>query len=113
MSTDLGECHSAVAKNVGVTASLIHNTYPDIAERIRSSAGKSVRGQRDAKHQLLTLERELNKALRAENKQLSSDLAKLASINQALIFELATLRGIASGKVIALIKSSAEHLSEI
>ncbi|WP_126453439.1 TetR family transcriptional regulator [Pseudomonas aeruginosa] len=93
---------SGVAKAAGVTPGLTHNTYPAVAERIRGLMGKSVRAQRDSKHQALLKERELNRALRAENAQLSQDLARLASVNQTLILELAQLKGVATGKVVLL-----------
>ena len=32
---------SAVAKMAGVTPALIHNTYPDLAEKIRGLVGKA------------------------------------------------------------------------
>ncbi|WP_261514412.1 TetR family transcriptional regulator, partial [Burkholderia multivorans] len=40
---------SAVATEAGVSAGLIHNTYPDIAEEIRAQVGRGTRQQRDAK----------------------------------------------------------------
>ena len=44
---------SAVAKLAGVTPALIHNTYPDLAEKIRGLVGKATRTQRDVKHDAL------------------------------------------------------------
>jgi len=93
---------SSVARAAGVTPGLIHNTYPAVAERIRSLMGKSVRAQRDSKHQALMKEKELNKALRADNSQLLEEIARLASVNQRLLLELAQLKGVAQGKVIEL-----------
>lgn len=94
---------SAVAKATGVSPALIHNTYPDIAEQIRCLVGKATRTTRDAKHEALTRERKINRALRSEINILRSDLAKLASINQTLLYEISILKGIASGKVVALL----------
>ena len=37
---------SAVAKLAEVTPGLIHNTYPDLAEKIRGLVGKATRAQR-------------------------------------------------------------------
>ena len=51
---------SAVAKMAGVTPALIHNTYPDLAEKIRGLVGKATRTQRDAKHGELVRESESN-----------------------------------------------------
>ena len=42
---------SAVARKAGVTPALIHNTYPDVAERIRAVSGRDAsasRGKEDA-----------------------------------------------------------------
>jgi hypothetical protein len=76
--------------------------YPAVAERIRSLIGKSTRAQRDSKHQALMKEKDLNKALRAENSLLLEEIARLASVNQRLMLELAQLKGVAQGKVIEL-----------
>lgn len=97
---------SAVAKLANVSSALIHNTYPDLAEQIRTIGGKATRAQRDAKHTALMKERETNRALRAENASLKADLAKLASVNQKLLTEIAVLNGMASGKVITILRHS-------
>lgn len=93
---------ASVARAAGVTPGLIHNTYPGVAERIRNLMGKSVRSQRDSKHQALMSEKEKNRVLRAENEQLLEDFACLASVNQRLMLEMAQLKGAAKGKVVAL-----------
>lgn len=93
---------ASVARAANVTPGLIHNTYPAVAERIRTLMGKSVRAQRDSKHQALMNEKEKNRALRAENDQLLAELAQLASVNQRLIFEVAELKALSGGKVAAL-----------
>lgn len=96
---------SAVAKVAGVTPALIHNTYPDLAEKIRGLMGKATRSQRDAKHDALVQEREINRTLRAELADTRADLAKLASINQVLLNELALLKGIVAGKMVSILRS--------
>ncbi|ETK17405.1 TetR family transcriptional regulator-like protein [Pseudomonas sp. FH4] len=93
---------AAVARAAGVTPGLIHNTYPAVAEKIRNLMGKSVRAQRDSKHQALMSEKEKNRALRAENDQLLEELARIASVNQRLLFEMVELKAVSSGKVVAL-----------
>ena len=93
---------ASVAREAGVTPGLIHNTYPAVAERIRNLMGKSVRAQRDSKHQALMSEKEKNRALRAENDQLLAELARVASVNQRLLFEMAELKAVVSGKVASL-----------
>ncbi|RYE42022.1 MAG: TetR family transcriptional regulator [Hyphomicrobiales bacterium] len=92
---------SAVAKAAQVTPALIHNTYPDIAERIRSVVGKSTRMQRDAKHEALVKEKERNRELRAEVERLRADAAKLASINLTLLSKLAVYEETGNGKVMS------------
>lgn len=91
-----------VARAAGVTHGLIHNTYPAVAERIRILMGKSVRAQRDSKHQALMVEKEKNRVLRAENDQLLEDLARIASVNQRLLFEMAELKAAYSEEVVSI-----------
>jgi AcrR family transcriptional regulator len=92
---------SAVAKAAKVTPALIHNTYPDIAERIRGVVGKSTRLQRDAKHEALVKEKERNRALRAEVESLRIEAAKLASVNLTLLSKLAVYETASEGKVVS------------
>jgi hypothetical protein len=93
---------SAVATEAGVTAGLIHNTYPDIAKKIRTATGRDIRQQRDAMAAKLRAVRVQMKALRAERTEALADVGKLASINETLRLEVATLRATASGKVVVL-----------
>ncbi|MFM0475662.1 TetR family transcriptional regulator [Paraburkholderia strydomiana] len=89
----------AIASEIGVNPSLIYNTYPVIANEIRIKTGRTPRQQLDAKAA------ELNNAkdrLRVLTKKLSdsrADNVKLASINETLRHEIATLRGLLSDKV--------------
>lgn len=92
---------SSVAAEAKVTPALIHNTYPDIAERIRSLMGRSTRAQRDAKHDALVKERERNRELREEVDRLRHEAAKLASINLTLLSKIAVLSEQVSGKVVS------------
>ncbi|MFU6524234.1 TetR family transcriptional regulator, partial [Pseudomonas aeruginosa] len=55
-----------------------------------------------SKHQALMSEKEKNRVLRAENDQLLAEVARLASVNQRLIFEMIQLKAVANGKVTAL-----------
>jgi AcrR family transcriptional regulator len=93
---------TAVAAEVGVTPGLIHNTYPDIAERIRAKIGKSTRQQRDEKAADLAEAKAQLRGLREQLEAANADIAKLASINETLRSELATQKAIASGKVAVL-----------
>jgi hypothetical protein len=101
---------SSVAKIVGVTPALIHNTYPDVAEQIRGLTGKTTRKQRDAKHEELIKEKAINRALRAELVETREFVAKLASVNQVLLNEITLLKGQISGKVISVAQTSIEKL---
>lgn len=78
---------AAVAREAGVSAALIHNYYPKIAEAIREVQGRSSRAQRDLKHQNLRSAREKGRVLRREIEELRAKVASLASINEVLIEE--------------------------
>lgn len=86
---------SAVAREAGVSAALIHNHYPEIAETIRIKLGASSRAQRDVKHQELKAAQERNRALMNELNDLRHRMAKLTSINETLLLENQALRAIA------------------
>lgn len=83
---------ASVAKEAGVSAALIHNHYPAIADAIRQAQGRSSRQQRDAKHEQLKAERGKTHALRGDVEQLRADVNRLASINEVLLAENAVLR---------------------
>ncbi|MFL9860067.1 TetR family transcriptional regulator [Paraburkholderia madseniana] len=93
---------SAVATEAGVSAGLIHNTYPDIAEEIRAQVGRGTRQQRDAKAAEVKEVREQLKTLRAERDAALADVARLASINETLRQEVAMLQAAVSGKIVVL-----------
>lgn len=78
---------AAVAREAGVSAALIHNHYPNIAEEIREVKGLSSRAQRDSKQKDLRAEREKGREQRLEIKALRAKIASLASINEVLINE--------------------------
>ncbi|MBB1598456.1 hypothetical protein A9977_00210 [Variovorax sp. UMC13] len=96
---------SAVAREVGVAAPLIHNTYPDIAEAIRRIVGRGTREQRDEKRSALVAERVANKALREVIVKLKEDLDKLASVNMTLMTQISVLEAVAAGKVVQIAKA--------
>lgn len=83
---------ASVAREAGVSAALIHNHYPKIAEIIREAQGRSSRALRDVKHQDLNAEREKNRGLRREIEDLRAKVASLASLNEVLISENRTLK---------------------
>lgn len=76
---------AAVAREAGVSAALIHNPYPAVAEAIRSAQGRSSREQREAKHEELKATREKNRELRGALEVALSQRDKLASINDVLL----------------------------
>ncbi|GHD67765.1 hypothetical protein GCM10007164_08270 [Luteimonas padinae] len=88
---------SSVAREAGVSTSLIHNYHPEIAEVIREKQGRSSRAMRDAKQSELKAEREKNQKLRSENAQLRQQIAKLASVNELLTMNISSLEARMSG----------------
>lgn len=83
---------AAVAREAGVSAALIHNHYPNIAETIREVQGRSSRAQRDVKHHDLRVEQEKNRILRQEIQELRAKVASLASLNEVLLTENRVLK---------------------
>ena len=78
---------SSVAREAQVSAALIHNYYPAIAEAIRDAQGRSSREQRDAKHDELKAAREKNRELRLALEAALAQRDQLASINEVLLEE--------------------------
>lgn len=93
---------SAVAAEAGVSAGLIHNTYPDIAEEIRALVGRKIRQQRDDMAKELADAKKRMRELRDDLDSAEADLAKMASINETLRTQLATLSAIATSNVHAI-----------
>lgn len=78
---------AAVAREAGISAALIHNHYPNIAEAIREAQGRSSRAILDVKHQDLIAERNKSAAYRREIEDLRAKVVRLASINEVLLEE--------------------------
>ncbi|MFL9882888.1 TetR family transcriptional regulator [Paraburkholderia agricolaris] len=93
---------AAVAAEAGVNPSLIHNTYPDLAEEIRAQMGRTTRQQRDDKAAKLADARAALKELREQLRTAQGDIATLASINEMLRDEVSTLRAQVAGKVLKM-----------
>lgn len=93
---------SAVATEAGVTPGLIHNTYPDIAEAIRAKVGRGIRQLRDDKAAELADAKKRLREISNERDAALADLAKIASIAEALRTELAILRASATANVVIL-----------
>lgn len=83
---------AAIAREAGVSTSLIHNHYPGIAEIVREAQGRSSRAMRDVKHQDLIAERKKSAAYRQEIEELREKVANLSSINEVLLDENRVLK---------------------
>lgn len=83
---------AAVAREAGISAALIHNHYPNIAEAIREAQGRSSRAIRDVKHQDLIAERNKSAAYRQEIEEMRAKIANLASINEMLLDDNSVLQ---------------------
>ncbi len=93
---------TAVAREVGVTPALVHNRYPDVAEAIRTLAGKKKRDEVSAAKEALEKEQVKNRSLREENADLLAHARALASVNESLRRQLAIEQARAAGKVVTL-----------
>ncbi|MCL9799024.1 TetR family transcriptional regulator [Pseudomonas sp. AKS31] len=83
---------AAVAREAGVSAALIHNHYPRIAETIREAQGRSIRAMHDVKQKDLVVERKKSAMYRQEIEELLVRIANLASINEVLLDENRVLK---------------------
>jgi hypothetical protein len=88
---------STVAREAGISAASIHNTYPDIAQAIRAKTGNSDRSTLDAERferkrlaELLRLVRERLKAAEKDVVRIASENARLVTENTVLKARLAT-----------------------
>lgn len=93
---------AAVAREAGVSASLVHNRYPDVATAIRKLSGREKRDDVAQLREALTKERAMAKSLRAENGALLADLRALASVNETLRQELALRMAAGAPNVVEL-----------
>jgi len=85
-----------VAEEAGVSNSLIHNRYPEIAERIRAETGKSSRTQRNQAREELAESKKTIAELRRDLRAAGADIQRLASVNLALTLELDELKAVTS-----------------
>ena len=83
---------ASVAREAGVSTSLIHNYHSVIAKSIRTASGKSDAEQLKSRAETLAKEKQKNKELRSEMKKLTQNIAKLASINENLLAEIRSLQ---------------------
>lgn len=97
----------AVALEAGVDPSLLHNTYPDIAEEIRSLVGRGTRRQRDEARADVTALRRHLRNVTVERDELKKAMAVLVSVNLALNNQLAELKAETDGKLRRLVSNAA------
>lgn len=83
---------STVAREAGISAASIHNTYPDIAETIRTKAGKSSRSTLDAERSERKQLAEMLRLTRERLKTAETDIRRIASENARLVTENAVLK---------------------
>ena len=83
---------AAVAREAGVSAALIHNHYPGLADVIREAIGRGERASREAKNQEIGALRARTQELNDEVKTLRANVARLASINEVMMAENASLK---------------------
>ncbi|MGR4870005.1 TetR family transcriptional regulator [Variovorax sp. LARHSF232] len=93
---------TAVAREVGVSAALIHNRYPDVAATIRTLSGREKRDDVAQLRAALVKEQEIARSLRDENGALLADLRALASVNETLRQELALREAAEAPNVVPL-----------
>jgi hypothetical protein len=95
---------STVAREAGVSAASIHNTYPDIAQAIREKTGNSERSVLDAERLERRRLAELLHLARDRLKTAEKDVVRIASENARLVTENAVLKAkLASRRVVDLV----------
>jgi transposase-like protein len=95
---------AAVAREVGVTPALIHNSYPKIADKIRIKVKGSSRRRLDEKQNELKQALNRNRELRQHLAEAENCVAKLASINEVLLMENKTLKAAAVDRKVVPIR---------
>jgi predicted RNase H-like nuclease (RuvC/YqgF family) len=102
---------AAIAREVGVTAPLIHNTYPLVANEINLKNNRSARQKNHVKTVALNEADERIRALTDKLKESEKNNKKLASINETLRDEIASLRAQLKGKVSVIHSASGASTS--
>lgn len=86
-----GPSISAVAREVGVSHTLIHTKYPDIAEQIRDASGRGPKQQLEKQRTLVKRAEDRSAELRKEVAALKAQNQGLASENARLVLLVTTL----------------------
>jgi hypothetical protein len=102
---------STVAREAGISAASIHNTYPDMADAIRGKAGKGSRSDTERlEHKRLA---ELLRLTRQRLKAAQKDITRIASENARLVTENAVLTArVSSRNVVELAKGATRSLRQ-
>lgn len=100
---------ASVAREAGVSAALIHNYYPEIAEAVREVQGRSSRAMRDVKQQDLLAEQKKSATYRQQIEELKAKVEKLASINEVLLDDNRVLKDKKNNHNIVLLSSKKPH----
>jgi predicted nuclease with TOPRIM domain len=98
---------SVVAREAGLSAASIHNTYPDLAEAIRAKAVKGSRSRLDAERRERTRLIEQLRRARERLKIVEQELARIASENARLVTENSLLRARLSSRNVISLKTTA------
>lgn len=94
-----GPSISAVAREAGVSHTLIHTKYPDIADQIRNAGGRGPKQQLEkqrtlveqAENRAAELRQEVD-ALKAQNRGLASENARLVLLVKSLEQKIVVLK---------------------
>ncbi|WP_141567824.1 TetR family transcriptional regulator [Comamonas testosteroni] len=89
-----GPSISAVAREVGVSHTLIHTKYSDIADEIRNASGRGPKQQLEVKRSAIKKAQNRADELRTEVKELRVQNRGLASENARLVLLVAKLEGV-------------------
>ncbi len=103
--TEVAPTIAALAREVGVSAALIHNRYGDVAKEVRRLSGREPGSTEEGLKLALKQEREVAKGLRTENLDLRKQLQAMGSVNETLRQELRILQAMHEGKIVSLPRS--------
>ena len=95
---------ASVAEESGFSRATIHKYYPDIVEMIRSESGRDIKTQRNKKNELLKVEREKNRVLQKELKDMRERVRQLSSINATLSTQNNRLKALLDGDNIRVLR---------
>jgi hypothetical protein len=104
---------STVAREAGISAASIHNTYPDIAQAIREKAGNTDRSALDAERMERKRLAELLHLAREHLKAAERDVVRIASENARLVTENAVLKAILASRHVVDLAATLPRVSRL